>query len=383
MNKQEFIILFEKNLSGAATPEEIEQLDKYKDDFDINDFSNSIKISEQAKIKKRIFKRISSKINQRSSRIVFKQYWWLYAAASILLFCGLSFLFQDRYFKYSENKPKQFSSNQNLIMPGSNNATLILSDGREVNLATALVGKIIDDHGLSIHKVNDGQLKYEVSQNTKLASVVYNKIIIPKGGQYSVSLPDGTDVWLNSASSLEYPTSFSGNERRVELSGEGYFEVKKNSHKPFFVHSGDFTVKVLGTHFNIAAYQDEFVKKITLLEGSVLVQNEKESTVISPGQQALTRNDTGYITTRAVNVEDAVDWKNGYFSFRKENIQSAMRKIARWYDIEVVYQGRISQKLLGGTVQRTQKIEEILSYFETIGIAKFKIEGRRVFVKTD
>ena len=231
--------------------------------------------------------------------------------------------------------------------------------------------------------VKDGQLVYAPGNaaGQPSSAVAFNTLLIPKGGQYEVTLPDGTLVWLNAASSLKYPTAFTGSERHVEMTGEAYFEVARNTVMPFTVSTGKSTVKVLGTHFNVSAYDDDPADKTALLEGAVVVGKGEKKVLLAPGQQAVVDHDAGAIAVRTINVDDAVAWKNGYFSFRKEDLRTALRKIARWYNVDVEYQGKETNKLLGGTVSRTQTIEEILSYLELTGIAHFTIKERRIIVK--
>jgi len=210
--------------------------------------------------------------------------------------------------------------------------------------------------------------------------VAFNTISTPVGGQYTVVLPDGSKVWLNAASSLKFPTAFTGTERRVELTGEGYFEVAKNKHMPFKVNFNREEVEVLGTHFNISAYPDEAVTRTTLLEGSVRISKNNIKKILVPGQQAISSMQTGGFNIAEVNTDEAIAWKNGLFLFHNENIRSIMKKIARWYNVDVNYQGSFTNQEYGGRISQSKNLSEILKNLELTGTIHFKIEGRRVTV---
>lgn len=279
----------------------------------------------------------------------------------------------------------QLASGQiaNDINPGGNKAILTLADGTKVSLTDAGAGELARQSGITITKTADGQLVYQTNSADDRSSktLVYNTMSTPAGGQYVITLPDGTKVWLNAESSLKYPTIFNGASRKVILTGEGYFEVAKDSARPFVVavntNGKNQEVTVLGTHFNINAYEDEAVIKTTLLEGSVKVSSHAESRILKPGQQA-TLGSTFQVTE--VDAMQAVDWKNGNFYFNDENIQNIMRKLARWYDVEVVYIGAMPDYGFNAEISRTKKLSEILNGFQITGKIHFKIEGRRVTV---
>lgn len=382
MTREEYIELYERYLSGIATPDEIELLFEYKDKFDIAKFDDETTIPEQELIKKRIYGQIENKMT-RYGRLKSTNRLWFSVAASVLIitFTGV-YLLRNHSVK-PQNKPNLLTKAASPILPGTNKAILILGNGGKIDLNQAANGRISQAGKLLITKLKNGQLQYgkNATGNTSGEEISYNTIITPKGGQYQVILPDGTAVWLNAASSLKYPTVFVGSERHVELNGEAYFEVAKNKKMPFIVTSGKVNVRVLGTHFNISAYDDDAYNKTTLLEGSVILSKDNQKVTLIPGQQATSLNSSSNIQLNTVNVEDAVAWKNGYFAFRKENIKSAMRKIARWYNVDVEFQGGLSNRVLGGSVSRTQSIDELLSYMELTGIAHFKINERRIIVK--
>jgi len=269
------------------------------------------------------------------------------------------------------------------ILPGSEKAILKLANGQQVVLDNQGKGTIANQYGVSITKNNKGQIVYKNSTaSSKLAysSDVYNIIETKRGGQYSVELPDGTKVWLNAASSLKYPLHFSKNERRVELTGEAYFEVAHNKNQPFKVVSKNQEVSDLGTHFNINAYDDEPAVSTTLLEGSVSIRNlsSRKSQMLVPGQQAvISKND---LKISSVNTEQVISWKKGYFLFDNMDINSIMRVISRWYDVDIQYTDIDRGETFGGTFSRQANLTEILGNLQQLGHVHFKIEGRKITI---
>jgi len=274
----------------------------------------------------------------------------------------------------------------NNIVPGTNKAILKLEDGSSIVLEDASDEKIVQQSDLLVTRTKDGHLIYEVTASDKNKfAVTYNTIETPRGGEYQVTLPDGTKVWLNASSSLRFPTAFTGKERRVELTGEGYFEVAKNKDLPFIVSTGREIVQVLGTHFNISSYKDEKYSRTTLLEGQVKIslpnkdnKTEIASRILTPGQQSVVHSEKMEVI--AIDAQEAVAWKNGEFMFNNEDIESVMRKIARWYDVEVIYPATLKNKYIWGSVSRFQDISEVLKIIELTGSVHFKVEGRRVYM---
>jgi hypothetical protein len=292
-------------------------------------------------------------------------------AAAILIIVSIGTFFYLNYIDRPISK-QTISKVKNDISPGGNKATLTLADGRKISLTDAENGQLAEQSGIKINKTADGQLVYTLSNSENSSHLPsYNIIETPPGGQYQVNLPDGSKVWLNSASSLRYPVRFTGTERRVEISGEAYFEVAHNSKMPFRVINNSQTVEVLGTHFNIMAYSDESSINTTLLEGSVKIIKENKSKIISPGQQTRVMN--GNIDVLTVDVNEAVAWKDGFFMFKNEDIQSIMRKISRWYNLEVQYQGTIPKKSFGVKISRSRNVSEVLEVLESTGSIHFEI----------
>jgi transmembrane sensor len=268
------------------------------------------------------------------------------------------------------------------IAPGTNKATLTLANGKKINLDDAVKGSLAMQQGAHILKTANGQISYQTAGNTRSSGELkLNNITTPAGGQWQVQLPDGTRVWINAASSLTYPASFANAKQRVvELSGEAYFEVAKDRVHPFVVKTVRQQVQVVGTHFDVNSYRDEPTEKTTLLEGKVNVNSlvTKNTITLLPGQQSVL-SDNQLSKSRA-NVEEAVAWKNGYFRFNDEKIGSIMRKLARWYNITVQYDGDVPTGGMNGKVSRSKNISKILQALEATKTVRFVVEGRRVVV---
>jgi ferric-dicitrate binding protein FerR (iron transport regulator) len=292
------------------------------------------------------------------------------------------------------SEPEQFAEIdvRNDILPGYNKAILTLADGSKISLDDAANGLLASQGNIAITKTDNGQIVYERNNidRSKFMSnrSAINTIQTPKGGKYQIRLPDGSKVWLNSASTLSYPTTFSGNERKVQLKGEAYFEISTNKNVPFRVESDNQIVEVLGTHFNINSYDDEDYVKTTLLEGSVKVilssnPNEVSKTkLLKPGEQSLTKSSQSGIRVENADTEKAVAWKNGYFKFRNTPIKEIMREIERWYDVELVYEGKIPSDEFTGYISNDVKISAVLKIMEESGGVKFSVKGKKLKVKS-
>ncbi|KIA96949.1 hypothetical protein OC25_00650 [Pedobacter kyungheensis] len=283
-------------------------------------------------------------------------------AASILLCLSVGL-----YLAMRNNEPQQFTvSAKNDIKPGRNKALLTLADGSVIDLDNAKPGEIAAQNGIIVRKTANGKLEYIVKDVANANQAISTNLIsTPRGGQYEVTLPDGTKVWLNAASSLKYPSSFAKNERKVELQGEAYFEVAKDKNRPFRVATNQQTVEVLGTHFNINAYNDEAQVKTTLLEGAVNVSSGTNSLKLKPGQQALLNQaDAKLRLNPNVDVDKEMAWKNDLFAFDNDDLKTIMRQISRWYDLDVVYQGKITDEKYVGEIPRNSNLSEVFKILE-------------------
>jgi ferric-dicitrate binding protein FerR (iron transport regulator) len=312
------------------------------------------------------------------------------AAAAILLIIGWWLFSNDHR---SAQKPALAATNtKQLITPGKNGALLTLADGRQIVLDSVDNGVVATQNGAAV-LLKNGTVVYNATRSPRTTgrSPSYNTLVTPRGRQFQIVLPDGTKVWLNAASSIRYPTAFTGNERRVELTGEGYFEVTKNKNMPFRVFTpphpggaGGAMVEVLGTHFNIMAYDDEPAVKTTLLEGKVRVEatpsqttNPKQQAILHPGEQATVSDQ---IKVAPVKTAVYVAWKNGEFMFRNEPLENIMRSVARWYDVEIVYKADVAHKEVWGSITKYGNVADVLEMIALTGVAHFKIEGRTIIV---
>ncbi|WP_343700423.1 FecR domain-containing protein [Chitinophaga sp.] len=305
--------------------------------------------------------------------------WWPYAAAVLLLLAagGAAYLLQR------PAQPVQIVQQpiKPDAQPGGNKAILTLQDGTEITLDSASNGLLAQQGNAKVSKLANGRLAY-LQIEDKPAETIYNTMRTPRGGQYQLDLPDGTTVWLNSASSLKFPAAFAGAQRTVELTGQAYFEVAPHKAWPFTVKVGDMEVEVLGTHFDIMAYPDEKSINTTLLEGKVKVLNKSGAALLQPGEQAVLQRGSGTLSVMPAQVSKVTAWKQGLFVFNKMDIESIMREVSRWYDVDVVYPVpfHTAGKLYGGGISRSMLLSDVLHFLEESGIHHFKIEGKKVIV---
>jgi transmembrane sensor len=297
------------------------------------------------------------------------------AAATVLALIGTGLYLFNTPAKHAPIVPLATATD---VAPGGNKAMLTLADGSRISLDDAATGKVAQQAGIHISKTKNGQLVYTVDNPSNTATPgSYNTIQTPNGGEYQVNLPDGSKVWLNAASSLSFPVAFAGNERTVTLTGEAYFEIAPTKNAaPFKVTVNEMNVLVLGTHFNIMAYASEKSINTTLVEGAVRITNGTDSKVLSPGQQARL---TDHITVLETDTEEAIAWKNGMTVFKNADIQSIMRQISRWYDVEVAYKGDIPERLFTGKIPRNVNVSKVLKVLELSNI-HFRISGKKIIV---
>jgi transmembrane sensor len=399
MNAEELDQLLEKYLEGKCTPEETLLVEQLVDNYDNKSTAwTDLNNNKQQVWLQQLWAEIkASMLTYETQYLKFKRFkLWsrIAAAAAVLLIVGAGLFFYTQ--RHLEGSAATRDPLANDIKPGGNKAYLVLSNGKRVSLTDAANGELAKEAGVEITKTADGQVIYTAkapslpaaslpggargsvganSDGIKYSNAL-NTIETPRGGQYQIRLPDGSKVWLNAASKLIYPVSFNGRGQRVvELSGEAYFEIFKNKLQPFVVKSKNQEVTVLGTHFNINSYTDEPGTKTTLLEGSVRVNDA----TLKPGQQATLTNNQ--LKIAEVNTDEAIAWKNGLFAYKNTPLQNVMRQIARWYDVDIIYQNNdLPQKLLSGSVSRYDQVSGILKAIESTGTARFKIEGRKITV---
>lgn len=365
MNKYQLKTLLEKFDAGTCTEEEISLLESWYLNWQIDEpFEFNVAATDQSL--ERIWTRLQEE--ERKPVKLYSRSWITWAAAVILI-AGIGLLFyKTDYFNDQENN--RYASE---IKPGSNKAFLTLSNGHIINLSAS-------KSGLSI---TENQLRYNDGTELKTAQVILpeheNEITIhtPKGGTYQITLPDGTKVWLNASTHLTYLGQSEKNDKRqVKLSGEAYFEVAKDKTRPFIVQTNKQYIEVLGTHFNVSNYNDDDIVTTTLLEGRVKINKM----ILSPGQQSVLANGQAKIVE--ADLESVMDWKNEDFVFKGEDFKTSMRKIARWYDVEIVYAIDINEDIrLGGWVSRKSNLSDVLKRIEITEKVHFKIEGRKIIVE--
>lgn len=300
--------------------------------------------------------------------------WLAAASALVLLAAGAMYLFsrkQDQAVPLAANHTPVAPKD---IAPGSAKAVLTLADGSTVTLDSA--GNQVIHQGQTLVQLQNGQLEYDADNIGQAAG--YNILSVPRGGQFTIVLPDGSRVWLNSASKLRYPTAFTGEQRLVELEGQGYFEVRKDAQHPFIVKTKTLDVEVLGTGFDVMAYPDEKSMNTTLVEGAVRVKD----VMLKPGQQARMEYSTGCIYVAPADIQQVIAWKTGFFEFDNANLADIMRQASRWYDIDIDMNiSSVNQnKAYGGRISRNLPLSELLNMLEANG-ARFNLQGRKLIVQ--
>jgi transmembrane sensor len=313
-----------------------------------------------------------------------RQMMWRRIAVAVIIFgviiCGSFFLLTRRTTTEMAKAGSQPLRLPKDIIPRGNNAILTLSNGSIINLDSAKNGMIAEQGYEKVVILDSGLLAYTPApasiNGVHSTEIIYNTISTPRAAQYQLVLSDGTKVWLNAASSLRFPIAFTGKDRIVELTGEGYFEVTKNREKPFHVRTGGLEVEVFGTHFDIMAYEDESAIQTTLLEGVVKVSHDKQSDLLEPGKQARLARDNNNLTVIDANVKQAVAWKNGYFYFDKSDVKTIMRQVSRWYDLDIVYESPVPDMQFSGKIERNLPLSGIAHLLES-GQIHFRIEGKK------
>ncbi|MET3879206.1 FecR domain-containing protein [Chitinophaga sp. OAE865] len=377
MERNELAILSKKYLAGAASDEEKDCLLQWYNAYDEEALTAYLAGPEtEADLEQRMRHRLMAATAPEVRVVPIRRKGWKAAAAVLVLVtAGAGF------YMWQSGKKQVLAEKAVTITPGGDKATLTLADGTVVNLDSAGTGVLTVQGNSKVEKTTHGQIVYK-SSNADASVVSYNVLRTPRGGQYKITLPDGTDVWLNANSSVSYPTAFNGKEREVGITGEVYFEVATDVERPFRVKvNNNMDVMVLGTHFNINAYPDENTINTTLLEGAVLVRTTGAMRHLNPGQQAkATPAGDGIVKVGRVDVNSAIAWKNGYFSFEDADIPTVMRQLSRWYNIEVKYSDKIPEETFTGEIGRSLTQEQLLKVLSQAKI-NFKVEeGRRIII---
>ncbi len=359
-----------KNHIGTISPQERQLLDQWYESFDDTVFFHQDK---QETVKLRMWTNVRNTIGSKKSAKLWPR---IISAACMVIVAGFGI-----YYLAQHKTPKGpvFTGTQKDINPGENKAYLILANGQRIDLTSAKTGTITAQPGTEITKLNSGALEYHPKDSgTSAGRLYYNTIETPFGGQYKVTLPDGSEIWLNSGSTLRYPVSFSGaKERKVELSGEAYFEIAKDAGHPFIVKSRTQEITVLGTHFNVNTYADEPSVNTTLIEGSIKLSNTSAAVILKPGERSV--NNGQSILVRQVDVAQDIAWKNGYFEFYDTDLRTVMRQISRWYGLTVFYTGKMPAKRFTGKIHRNMKLSgtlKILSYFDV----NFVVSDQNIYI---
>lgn len=381
MNKQRIAELVEKHVEGKTSPAEYQELLDWYRSMDHTDIQWP---ESEQQFEERI-NRIQSNIlpnrqvnNQPSfikrNKIILSA---VGIAAAMAIFFTLSPTFKNETFE--NNVHTTASIGKTNILPGGNKAVLTLSDGSIIQLSDSLSKFNRNNNGFLI-TANQGELTLKTETLANSSSTKLNTLSTPRSGQYVVNLPDGSKVWLNAESSLTFPNTFNSKERKVTLTGEGYFDIAKNKNTPFIVQVDELQIEVLGTQFNINAYEDTPKLETTLVEGSLKVSQGLQSIILSPNQQSVWNKKEQKLSMQKIDTKAFTGWKDGYFVFENTNIKTIMSQLARWYDIEVVYIGNTANKEYTGRILKRSNIEEVLDMLELTGTINFEIKERRINV---
>lgn len=378
MNQTEFLTLLQKYQEGTLSNEEKDKLDAWY----LHKASNSNQQLNEYELEDS-YDYLKSKLPLHQEPKVISIWPRVAVAASIAVLMGAGIF----YFAKSEKEQNiQVAAKPVEIAPGGNRGILTLSNGKQIVLsditAKDTIAKEGDQDEVTIKIDANGVITYVINPNadtSKEDENSFNTLSTPTGGQYNIVLADGTKVFLNAVSSIKYPTQFNGSKRIVEVDGEAYFEVAKDKSKPFIVKSDKQSIEVLGTHFNVHAYDNESVVKTTLLEGSVAVTSRDQKAILKPGQQSGVSDNAAKISIKEVDTEAAIAWKNGRFKFDNADLKSVMKQLERWYGIKVEYRGDVSDVRFNGGTFRNKNLSEVLKVLELSNI-KFKVEGKTIIV---
>jgi len=383
MDKQSFFSLLDKYQDGTASSAEKALIEAYYQRLE-KAGTTELSVEEAAALKEAMYQQIAANIQLSAKKVIpikRKNYNLVAAAAVLLTVIGAGSYFwlfnkpttEQPATSKAQVKPKD-------LPPGRDAAVLTLADGKTIILDSAS-GTISKQGGATVINVK-GQVSYaKASGKENQPAVVYNTVTTARGNQYQLILADGSKVWLNSASSLRFPTSFTGKSRDVELDGEGYFEIAKDASKPFHVKTRTQDIEVLGTHFNVNAYNDEEATKTTLIEGKVKVSQslKGQSAILKPGEQAVLVANSPFTIDHSPDLDQVMAWKNGWFEFDNTDIKTIMRQISRWYDVDIRYETKTNNETYGGRISRSLNLSNILKMLESYGV-HYRLEGKTVSI---
>jgi len=390
MNESYFIELLEKYLAGSISREDKlklkELLDqtvylkmlesRMEESFNSEEFLEEENPHIREQIQKYLQKKIagtSPLVGQLSKLIYFSRI----AAASVLII-WLTYWFSHPGHLAKRLEVAQKNKSADVASPNSSAAMITLADGSRIALDSLGNGLIASQKNVKVIKLSDGQIAYEGNSS----EIIYNTLYNPKGSKVvTLTLADGTKVWLNNESSVRYPVAFVGKERKVEITGEAYFEVFHDLLRPFHVTVNGVNVEVFGTHFNINSYAEQELIKATLLEGSIKVSKNGNTKFIKPGEQAKLYPDGKIDIKNGMDLEEVMAWKNGYFYFNGASTEDIMQQVIRWYDVDVTYQGSVKNERFAGSLSRFTNVSQLLNLLELTKTVKFSIEDRKIIVK--
>ena len=365
--------LIKKYISGECTPEEAASIEKWYAGY-LDQHAPSFEAFDREKVQDAIWKEVS---RQKPTKVR-KLRRWSYVAAAVVLMIGLSsaylFLLGPAFIERENTAETSYAA---AVLPGTNSATLTTTDGKKIDLTPSEPGVLAYGNGFEIKKEGEGLIVFDVSAD-KLLSTTYNTVETPKGGIYQVVLPDGSKAWLNNESSITFPTQFAKTERIVTMTGEVYFEVAHDARRPFKVSAPQQAIEVLGTKFNINAYADEPLAITTLIEGSIRIKGKSGTELLKPGYAMITEKG-GNDRVSAANLNAVLAWTEGVFQFERVKLDVLMRQIARWYDVELVYEGNLPQDEFVGDIKRSEDIQKVLRILQDGGI-DIHLEGRKLIV---
>lgn len=374
MEKSDIQRLIRKYLSGECSPEERELISRWYAD-ELHTREEEVKIEDPQKIKREIWQKVirnRPELKERKRRRNF----WIPAAAVILI--GFLITYQLHRMSRPDSDPRELVDEELKVVPGGNEALLTLENGKQYFLSDEAEGILDEDRNWIIRKPKEGLISFESQNPAASLNLLTNRIETPKGGMYQLVLPDGSKAWLNSASSISFPSNFSQKERRISVKGEVYLEVEKDSARPFRVETPYQKIEVLGTKFNINAYEDEPYTRTSLLEGSVKVHGAEKEAVLQPGLEMRTSKE-GEDKVDEADLEAILAWKEGLFQFDRVELDVLMRQLGRWYDVEIEYLGAYPQDEFVGKIERSEDIHNILDILQA-GEVNVTLKGRKLQV---
>ena len=386
---EDIAVLIEKYLNGAISAEERLQLDQWYSSLADDEAALPVSSEDEKDISERLQRRIFNTIAhyRNHTRRLFFRGWQLpvIAASVILILVSIAayyYIFPGKFPKASLAQKDPVPAEAGIV-PGGNRALLTLADGSTIVLDSASNGMLSRQGNVKVLKLDNGLLSYtgQGMKKSENNETVFNTISTPRGGQYQVTLSDGTKVWLNAASSVSFPVAFTATGRSVSVTGEAYFEVAHDRHRPFKVQINDSEIEVLGTHFNVNAYEDEATVRTTLLEGKIK-QTTKDGTlqkILLQGQQSDIRKNGEISVSSNVDTEEAVAWMQGNFQFRSADLRAVLRQVSRWYDVDIEYKGNVDLHFTG-QLPRSENASTLFENLALTGELHFRIEGRKIIV---